>query len=130
MLGCQSPPVTQRAIRGAIKASVDGYTGSHFMACQSVAAATEIYHAHRDLALERANLRTRPTTAVGRTPLADAPNTSSSPTTSGSRTEEPAGGDSHPMQPFALDESVSSLTDHECYWVTWVAVRPGVYFGM
>ena len=39
-------------------------------------------------------------------------------------------GRSHAFQPFILDEPVRNLAGHESWWVTWVAVRPGVYFGM
>ena len=127
----QSLRVTERITRGAIKASVDGYNGSHFMACSSVAAASEAYQAFANLPSKGVDPFFRPaTTTTGRTPTTPNVPSTSKPATSESRGDEATGKRSRPMQPFVLDESISDLTIHECYWVTWAAVRPGVFFGM
>ena len=117
-----------------MKSSIDGYADSHFMACPSVAAATEIYHAYSSLSSKGVDPWFKPaTTTTGCTPsppIPDTSDTSSVSTASESSTGESTGEPSRPMQPFSLDETVSNLTGHECYWVTWAAVRPGVFFGM
>jgi hypothetical protein len=93
--------------------------------------ATEMYRACISLPSKGIDPWFKPTPVVERTPpIANIPSTSSIPVASGSRTEEATIRDSNPMQPFVLDESVLDLASHECYWVTWVAVRPGVFFGM
>lgn len=113
-----------------MKASVDGYPGSNFMACSSLGAANEVYHAYTSLSLRGVNpLYTAMTTTAECSPsIASIPDPSSKPAASGSRSDKRTGHRS--MQPFVLDESVAALAGHECYWVAWAAVRPGVFFGM
>lgn len=103
------------------------------MTCSSVAAATEVYQTYCNMPSRGFDPLLRPTmpTTTGYTPSdTDTSNTLAEPTASGSGSDEATGRHERPMQPFCLDESISDLAGHECYWVTWAAVRPGVYFGM
>lgn len=115
-------------IRGAVKASIDGYPTSNFMACSTIAAANEVHQTYTNLSSKRADPPYIPTTTT--TSITNTSGPSSEPIASGSGGGEATDHGANPMQPFSLDASVSDLAGHECYWVTWAAVRPGVFFGM
>ena len=86
-LDCRLLPIAEWTTRGAVKASVDGYVGGHFMTCPSVAAATEVYQAYSSLPSNGVDPLFRPTTTTtGRvSSIANTSNTSSEPTASGLR---------------------------------------------
>ena len=130
-------PFSNPSIRGAVKSAVDDYPDSHYVSCSSFGEATEMYSLYRqllarDIPTSENNPPQPPYQPPANTssdpdliPTSSDPDHISTPATSGQQNRR-----RRPFQPFILDESIRSLTDHESWWVTWAAVSPGMYYGM